>query len=301
MPESQPPLQRPTLRRIWQALRSHTPDERPAGVPKLAYRFPLGWLIGMGRDMLFSRPRSFRADCALAVRSLPRVPIVDGLEHVPPAGSFVLVANHYQRRDLWIGWAGGLLCDALWMARPDLSCHLVTTDRAVLDGASVRWTRPVFERVARVWDAILVTPPEARDADAAHTRRQTLRRCLTKLRPADGHSVCLVVLPEGLRGSTRGLRMAAPGSGRSLLALAASGVPLLPAAVWEEPGGALHGRFGPAWHPTAPPDVSRDALDLMAGADVMTRIAALMPEALRGEYGRQPDTNACSTTCVETG
>lgn len=275
---------RPTLGRILRALRTPAANERPAGVPKLRYRFPPQWIYAMGRDVIFDKPRSFRADCALAVRSLPLPPLLDGLEHIPASGSFILVANHYQRRDLWIGWPGGLICDTLWCARTDLVCHWVVTDRAVLDGATVRGTPALFARVARVWDMLLVTPPDARDADAEHARRHALRRCLRALDRSDGRPVCLCIFPEGIAGSTTGLARATPGSGRSLLALAATGAPLLPAAVWEEPGGALHLRFGAPWQPIPPAGMARRDLDAWAGDDALQRVAALLPPAQRGVY-----------------
>ena len=283
MAESKPP--RPTLRRIWRALRTPSPNERPPGVPKLRYRIPLDWAFAMGRDMLLGRPRSFRADCALAVRSLPRRPKVEGLEHVPREGPLVVVANHYQRRDLWVGFCGGLLCDALWSVRDNLRCRFVITDRALLDGVTVPLTPAIFARVARVWDMILVTPPETRDAGADNARRHALRACLEALRGEQGRSTCLIISPEGVRGNTRGLKTAAPGSGRSLLALAATGAPLLPVAVFEEPGGALHLRIGPGWHPVAPHDLPKAQLDAWAGDDALRRVAALLPEHLRGAYG----------------
>lgn len=283
--ETQPP--KATLRRIWRALRTPHPDERPPGVPKLRYRFPLSWMMSMGRDMIAGRSRSFRQDCELAVRILPRRPLIEGSEHIPAQGSFILVANHYQRRDLWIGWEGALLCHVLWQAQPELVCHWITTDRAALDGATVRWSRWAFARVARVWDFVLVTPPEARDADSAQSHRHALRVCLRKLRRTDGRPVCLCVFPEGMNGSTRGLRAPTPGSGRSLLALAATGIPLLPAAVWENGDGALCARFGSAWNPEPPADLARSALDHWAGDEALGRIAELLPESLRGVYAGQ--------------
>lgn len=282
MAETKPP--RPTLRRIWRALRTPAPNERPPGVPALRYRFPLRWAFSMGRDMLLDRPRSFRADCALAVRSLPMRPKIEGREHVPREGPFIVVANHYQRRDLWVGFCGGLLCDALWSVRGDLRCRFVITDRALLDGATVPLTRAIFARVSRVWDMILVTPAEALDAGAEASRRHALRACLQALRGEGRCSTCLIISPEGVRGNTRGLRRAAAGSGRSLLALAATGAPLLPAAVYEEPGGALRLSFGPAWHPSPPRDLPKAQLDAWAGDAALRRVAALLPAYLRGGY-----------------
>jgi 1-acyl-sn-glycerol-3-phosphate acyltransferase len=283
-----------TVRRLWHALSAPAPDERPPGVPRLRYRMPPRWLASMGRDLVLGRPRSVRDDCALAIRLLPRPPLVDGLEHVPPAGSVIVIANHYQRRDLWIGWPGALLCHALWTTRPDLSCHFVSTDRSVVEGATVPGTRWLFEHVARVWDFVPVTPPEALDA-APGAARHALRRCLRLLQPPDSRCVCLIIFPEGMRGSTRGLGDAPPGNGRSLLALAATGVPLLPAAVWEEPGGALHARFGPLWQPRPPAGAARD-LDRWAGAEAMARIAALLPPGLRGRYSGASNLNTGTTT-----
>ncbi|MGH2485678.1 MAG: lysophospholipid acyltransferase family protein [Ktedonobacterales bacterium] len=294
MSASQPPVrqvapQPSSPRRVWRALRTPHATERPPGVPKLRYHFPMPWLMHMGRDMLRGTPRSFRADCELAVRILPRRPTLEGIEQIPARGSFILVANHYQRRDLWIGWEGALLCHALWQAQPELVCHVITTDRAVLDGATVRFSRWAFARVARVWDFVLVTPPEARDADADQSRRHALRACLRRLKRPDGRPVCLCVFPEGMSGSTRGLGAPTPGTGRSLLALAATGVPLLPAAVWENEDGALHARFGPVWNPSPPAGLARSALDRWSADEALSRVAALLPESLRGVYATTPD------------
>lgn len=282
MAEPKPP--RATPWRVWRALRTPKLGERPPGVPELRYHIPVRWIVAMARDMALGRRRSLRADCALAVRSLPRRPKIEGLEHVPREGAFVVVFNHYQRRDLWIGFCCGLLCDTLWGVRDDLRCRLIITDRALLDGATVPLTQAIFARAARVWDLILVTPPDTLDADADSARRHALRTCIEALRGEQGRSTSLIVSPEGVRGNTRGLKPATPGAGRSLLALSATGAPLLPAAVFEEPGGALHLRIGPVWHPAPPRDLPKARLDAWAGDDAMRHVAALLPEPLRGAY-----------------
>ncbi|MFI5274804.1 MAG: hypothetical protein ACHQ4H_17370, partial [Ktedonobacterales bacterium] len=114
--------------------------------------------------------------------------------------------------------------------------------------------------------------------------RHALRACLRKLKRTDGGPVCLCVFPEGMSGSTRGLGAPTPGPGRSQLARAAAGGPLLPAAVWENSNGALHARFGPAWTPTPPAALARAALDRWSADEALGRVAALLPEALRGVY-----------------
>lgn len=271
-----------TPAQIWRALRQARPDDRPPGVTRRRYRFPLSWFLSMAPDLLLGRPRDFRGDCELAVRLLPVAPVIEGLEHIPRDGSLVVVANHYQRRDLWVGWPGALICHAMWRVRPDTRCTFMTEDRAVVDGASVRWSRPLFARVACVWGLVLVTPPEARDGGTENSRRRALLRCV-RLVSSPERPVALCIMPEGITGTTGALREPVPGSGRALLALAAAGAKLLSAAVWEEPSGALHLRLGPPWAPDTS-DLPRDQVDAAVAREAMRRIAALMPPAYRGPF-----------------
>ncbi len=251
------------------------------------YRIPRRWMLEMGRDLLFKHPRSIVIDSALAVRSLPRLPVVEGLAHIPSSGSFILATNHCQRRDLWIGWAVSLLIDSIARQREDhLAPHVVTTDRAVFDGFTVPGSRWLFERVALAWNLVLMTPTEVERHEPGCSRRSALRQCLSILQRQEGRAVYFALAPEGLAGTARGLGETVPGSGRSLLALAGRGLPILPAVVWEEAPGMLHARFGPIWQPAPPPVVrgNRAALDAWGREQVMQRLAALLPAALRGRY-----------------
>ncbi len=248
---------------------------------------PRRWMLEMGRDLLFKRPRSIVTDSALAVRSLPRSPVVDGLEYIPSAGSFILVTNHCQRKDLWIGWAFSLLIDSINRQRGDHPVpHVVTTDRAVFDGFTVPGSRWLFERVALAWNLVLMTPPEVEHHEPGCSRRSALRQCLSIVQRDNGRAVYFALAPEGLAGTARGLGETVPGSGRSLLALAGRGLPIVPAVVWEEAPGKLHARFGPIWQPVAPAAVkdNRAALDAWGREQVMRRLAALLPASLRGRY-----------------
>ncbi|HEY6407617.1 MAG TPA: glycosyltransferase, partial [Ktedonobacteraceae bacterium] len=174
------------------------------------------WLIEMGRAILTNAPRSIIEDSALAVRILPQAPCVTGVEHIPAEGSFVLVANHYQRLNLWIGWSGTLLIDAIARKR-DISVHVVTTDRARIGRFTFPGTRWIIERVAAVWDLVLVTPPTVANGKT-DGQRYTLLRLLRLLKREDGRDVCFVLMPEGDEGGTAGLIDALPGSGRALAA-----------------------------------------------------------------------------------
>jgi hypothetical protein len=274
------------LYRVWRMAQA-----AQAGEPKRSkaerYRMPRRWMLEMGRDLLFKRPRSIVADSALAVRSLPRSPVVEGLEHIPSSGSFLLATNHCQRSDLWIGWAISLLIDCIDRQREDHpSPHVVTTDRALFDGFTVPGSRWLFERVALAWNLVLMTPPEVEHHEPGCSRRSALRQCLSIVQRENGRAVYFALAPEGLAGTARGLGETVPGSGRSLLALAGRGLPILPAVVWEETPGKLHARFGPIWQPAPPPDLqgTRAALDEWGREQLMRRLAALLPAALRGRY-----------------
>jgi 1-acyl-sn-glycerol-3-phosphate acyltransferase len=285
-----------TLKRIAHNLRSiyrvwRLAQAAQAGEPKRPkaerYRMPRQWMLAMGHDLLLKRPRSIVTDSALAVRSLPRSPVVEGLEHLPSSGSFILATNHCQRKDLWIGWAISLLIDSINRQRQDHPVpHVVATDRAVFDGFTVPGSRWLFERVALAWNLVLVTPPEVGRHEPAGSRRSALRQCLNLLQRQGDRAVYFALAPEGLAGTARGLGEAVPGSGRSLLALAGHGLPIVPAVVWEEAPGKLHARFGPIWHPVPPPAVreNRAALDAWGREQMMRRLAALLPAALRGRY-----------------
>lgn len=252
---------------------------------RVRYRLPHRWIMHMGRALLSKRRRSIVEDAGLIVRALPRLPCVTGAEHIPLEGSFVLVSNHYQRADLWIGWSGALLIDAIAQRRK-ITVHCITTDRARIGQFTVPGTRWLIERVATVWDLVLVTPPALLQG-RVEGQRYALLRMLRLLKRDDGQGICFALMPEGDEGTAAGLIEAMPGSGRSLYALSSRGLPLLPAAVWEE-NGRLHAQFGEPFHLTpelqSRTGTSKDS-DAWARTLVMQRIATLLPPALRGKYG----------------
>jgi chlorobactene glucosyltransferase len=254
---------------------------------RVRYRLPRRWMLDMGRALLFNVPRSIVEDSRLAVEALPKPPCIEGTGHIPLEGSFVLVSNHYQRLDLWIGWSGALLIDAIAQRRK-IAMHYVTTDRARIGRFTVPGTRWLIERVATVWDLVLVTPPALLQG-RTEGQRYALLRMLRMLQHDKG--MCFAIMPEGDEGTATGLIEAMPGSGRALYALSSRGLPLLPAAVWEEDG-RLHAHFGEPLHLLPKSQFvirNADELDGWARTLVMRRIAALLPPMLRGKYGRVED------------
>jgi hypothetical protein len=239
------------------------------------YRLPRRVVFELGPTIMFRRTRSFAADCGAMVRQMHPGPTVAGLDHVPPAGPFALIANHYEGPGLWIGWAAAILTDAVARARGgDPPVHWLVIgamDRGRVDGLKryVPSTAWVFERVAHAWGMVPIARPDAQ----AGTRAASLRRLIRIAAPASGTGEPVGLFPEGEGSGVAGLRPALEGTGLLLLILGRAGVPVLPAAVWAGDG-RLHARFGETWLPTSSDDATVRAL-------AMGRIAALLPEHMR--------------------
>ena len=254
---------------------------RRYAVSHTRYTLPPHWFMEMGRAMLANTPRSIAKDSAFGVSRMPKPPHVTGTEHIPREGSFVLVSNHYQRLDLWIGWSGAVLINAVAQQRTQgIAFHYITTDRARIGRFTVPGTRWLIQRVANVWGLVLVTPPTIAHEQVAGQRFALLR--LLRLVKQSTSPICIGLMPEGDEGNTRGLKEALPGSGRSLLALSRQGLPIIPAAVWEAEG-RLHAQFGSPIAATAATTLhnSTDS-DTAVRRSVMQHIAALLPCVLRG-------------------
>ncbi len=249
---------------------------------RVRYRLPRRWILDMGRALLFKAPRSIVEDSRLAVEVLPKPPCIEGVEHIPLEGSFVLVSNYYQRLDLWIGWSGALLIDAIAQRRR-ITVRYVTTDRARIGQFTIPGTRWLIERVAAVWGLVLVTPPALLQR-RTEGQRYALLRMLRMLQRDEGQGVCFAMMPEGDEGTASGLNEAMPGSSRALYALSSRGLPLLPAAVWEEDG-RLHAHFGEPLPKSQLLITNANELDACVRTLMMRRIAALLPPMLRGKYG----------------
>jgi hypothetical protein len=212
-------------------------------------------------------------------------PLIDGPEEIPKEGAFVLVANHYQRRGLWIGHAGSVITKTLYeVNRHDLPIRwVVTANLPTVRFLGREWTIPLttwsLDRVAAIFSMISIPRIESQTL----RRGLALRRLLQTLRTqAAGPPIGL--FPEGVHGTADGLTRPEPGIGRLLFLIAGMEMPILPVGI-SEADQRLVVKFGRL----IPPEeiegmVEEDDIDQTVATYVMRRIAELLPHSLHGAY-----------------
>jgi 1-acyl-sn-glycerol-3-phosphate acyltransferase len=203
--------------------------------------------------------RLIRGVVGLLLRLLTRIE-VEGKEHIPAQGGYMLASNHLH-----------------WLDTPVLA--VVFPHRPYVFAAD-KWARHFF------------LGPLLRSTDAIFVRRGEVDR--TALRQAfdllSGGGI-LGLAPEGTRSKTGALQQGR--SGPAYMALR-TGVPLLPVVLTGQEKAlptlrrlhrpTIHVRFGPLFQP---PDVQGKATPEQVDAftqEIMYRLAAMLPPEYRGAY-----------------
>ena len=258
--------------------RGYVPGD-PAGV---RYDAPRWTLVAFALDLLLVRRRSFVADARRVLDANPHPRTVEGVEHIPASGPFVVAMNHLSRRGLRPYHCAMVVSDAVASKRPGQpEIRWMFTSEYVgqhlgiipIPAVLVRW---VFARVAAVY-GFLVVP---RRAELRMARASMLRDAIRT-----AHAQPVGLTPEGVEASGPLVEPPA-GNGLFLLSLTDRGAPILPVGAWEEED-RLVVRFGPPFTLSVPADAPRSDRDREARARVMTAIGALMPRRYWGVYAGQ--------------
>ena len=185
---------------------------------------------------------------------------VDGLEHLPPSGPYILAANHLDALDPAIG--------------------LLLIPGRVVGIAKEKWNRPPFRWLLQAMsDVVFVGKSNRRALEAAVAALES--------------GAVIAILPEGTRSRTGTLGMGYRGAA-SLAARAQ--VPVVPAAAFGQELAArswrrarrapVHVSIGAPMAPPLPAAGKR-ALERYTEA-VMRSIADMLPDAYRGLYRGDP-------------
>lgn len=244
------------------------------------YGYPPLLVAAFLRDALLGRRRSFRQDaCSCIHRLRPPLRLI-GQENIPQHGPCVLTFNHYARpgfRAWWLAWAVA--------ASVPMEMHWIVTREWTFPGRwyaplGLRLSRLILRRLASLYSFTLMPamPPRPEDVtDRARAVRQVLALARREQR------IVLGLAPEGRDTPGGCLSWPPPGVGRFLTLLAEAGLHIVPVGLYEAEG-ALWAHFGERYALSIPADLSPDERDRLAAQTVMSRIAALLPPALRGDF-----------------
>ena len=265
------------------------------------YEFPFSFICRAMVSVLLGRRRDLADDAATALRHVPSPHIVND-NSIPESGSFVLVANHYERKGLSVVWDALAITHAVTRRRADLQGNLhwlmISEWNAYkIGGISlprglVKWTtRWVFSRIAYTYNLFLVTADEAKVAQRARMVRKVMaslapqrrgERLQRRIGPTRDQAVG--IFPEAQR--SQALAVARKGAGIFLSSLSRLGLPLVPVGLAEREG-VLTVSFGEPLAVSEYTSLSKEQRDSSIATEVMVRIGDLLPQHLWGDYASE--------------
>ena len=209
---------------------------------EVSYTVPWQLIFNLWPNMLHRTATSVDEFSRAIVERMQPPPEISGLEQLPDSPRFVLAANHYQRKGMWIMHPASVLTQAIRThygpGDPPVR-WLVTANWPSIQVGPWRFPSPGDILLPRVADALACYPVSFARTNPAYTAR-SLRKIL---RDAPHLNRPLGLFPEGVAGSAGQLTEPIPGVERLLVHLAKFGLPVQPVGI-SEGQGRLVMRFG---------------------------------------------------------
>ncbi len=232
----------------------------------IRYGVPWRTVFSLTPHILHHTRTSVDEFTAAVVARVNPPPIYEGLDNLPPDPRFLLVANHYQRKGLWILHPASALTQAVARRYGPTEAPIrwiVTANWPPIRLGPLRVPSPGDWLLPRVAHALHCYPVSFAGSDPTRTAlsyRRLIREARAIERP-------IGLFPEGVAGIADRLNDPLPGVERLIAQLARTGLPALPAAIGET-GDRLILRFGPPVPPDeilAAPDAARLLMSRIAG------------------------------------
>lgn len=233
--------------------------------------YPVPWKIvfGLSPHIWNGTQESVDAFSAGVVAQMQPPPEIQGWEHLPADPRFVLVANHYQRKGLWILHSASVLTQAIRRhygpGDPPVR-WIVTANWPPIRIGGWKVASPGDVLLPRVAHALHCYPVSFAGQNPAFTAlsiKRIIREARTLTRP-------IGLFPEGVAGTAGTLHPPLPGVDRLLALLGRTGMPAVPAAISEQ------GRFVIRFGSPVPAATLQQADD--PAALVMQQIATLLAD-----------------------
>jgi len=197
-------------------------------------QYPFPWKFV--RSVFPHIPRRSRASqdkaCAAILQYLDPEPIIEGFERIPGDPRFIVVANHYQRKGLWIAYAGAAITRVMAIRFGPSEAvvrWVVTANWPPLRIGRFQIPSPGDVLLPRVAHALWCYDVPFAGSDPAHTAK-AIRTLVRDARTGD---IPIGLFPEGVAGTAERMAPPLPGTGRLIGMLAQLGYPVLPVRIYE--------------------------------------------------------------------
>lgn len=196
------------------------------------YSVPWKLVYGLWPDIVGSTRHSVENFTAAVVARMDPPPLVQGTENLPADPRFLLVANHYQRKGMWILHPASaitqVICKQYGAGDPPVR-WVVTGNWPPFRIGRWKFASPGDILLPRVAHSLWCYPVPFAGADPASTAR-SIRRIL---RDAPRLTRPIGLFPEGVAGVAGKVGESLTGVERLIGLLAKTGMPVVPVGIGE--------------------------------------------------------------------